>query len=118
MYKPLLTMLLATMFVTGHAASFDCQKASTFVEKEICSNALLGKLDEALDENYKSMQAADFGASRKTLKAEQLKWLSTRNKCATTKCIIDTYRKRVDETCDYGVVSGVHPPCTLADDVN
>lgn len=32
----------------SYAASFDCQKASSSVEKAICSNPTLGKLDEAI----------------------------------------------------------------------
>jgi hypothetical protein len=30
---------------------------------------------------------------------------------------VAAYRERVDETCDYGVVSGVHPDCVDADDI-
>lgn len=99
------------------AVSFDCSKASTFVEKQICTDPLLGKLDDALSKNYKGMLASNFGGSKKSLKEEQLKWLSSRNKCTNVKCLIDAYRKRVDETCEYGVVSGVHPECTPSEDI-
>jgi uncharacterized protein len=102
---------------TVFAVSFDCAKSSTFVEKAICSNPLLGKLDDALSDNYQGMLASDFGGSKKSLKAEQLKWLSRRNKCTNDECLIDVYRKRIDETCEYGVVSGVHPLCTLSEDI-
>lgn len=95
------------------AASFDCSKALTYVEKTICSNSMLKRLDVALTQNYRGMLASDFGGSKKALRDEQLKWLSQRNKCTNTKCIIDAYRVRLDETCEYGVVSGVHPECTL-----
>lgn len=99
------------------AASFDCKKASTFVEKTICSEPLLSKLDDALAENYKSMYYSNFGGSQKSLKAEQLRWLASRNKCTNSACLIKSYQKRVDETCDYGVVSGVHPICKMADEI-
>jgi hypothetical protein len=35
--------------------SFDCTKASTYSEKTICSDPLLGRLDGALSENYRHM---------------------------------------------------------------
>ncbi|MGL4230549.1 MAG: lysozyme inhibitor LprI family protein [Casimicrobium sp.] len=100
------------------APSFDCKKASSHQEKLICSNALLGKLDVALAENYKHMMATDLGkGGQARLKIEQRKWFSARNKCRDVQCLERSYRKRIDETCDYGVVSGVHPICTMADEI-
>lgn len=78
---------------------------------------MLKRLDVALAQNYRGMLASDFGGSKKALRDEQLKWLSQRNKCTNTKCLIDAYRARLDETCEYGVVSGVHPDCTLSKDI-
>lgn len=116
--KPSSVLILLLISPTSaFAVSFDCSKASTFVEKAICSDPLLGKFDDALSENYKGMLGADFGGSKNSLKAAQRKWLANRNKCTNNKCLIDAYRKRVDETCDYGVVSGVHPDCTMSDDI-
>lgn len=99
------------------AASFDCSKAATWVEKSICADPLLGKLDAALAKNYQAMLAADGGDSRKALKKEQLRWLARRNQCTSIACLSAVYRQRVDETCDYAVVSGVHPECAMADDI-
>ncbi len=98
--------------------SFDCAKASTNQEKIICSSALLGKLDAALSDNYKKMLTADFGpGGQANVKADQMKWLLERNKCQDAKCLEATYRKRVNETCEYGVVSGVHPTCTMEGEI-
>ncbi len=98
--------------------SFDCAKASTNQEKLICSSALLGKLDAALSDNYKKMPTADFGpGGQANFKAEQMKWLLERNRCLDAKCLEATYRKRVNETCEYGVVSGVHPTCTMEGEI-
>ncbi|PWU31473.1 hypothetical protein DK254_02960 [Pseudomonas sp. RW407] len=116
-----ITLLLAasTAFASSWAfsASFDCAKASSYAEKEICSDSLLGKLDDALASNYQSMLGADFGGSVKSLKAQQRKWLLERNKCTSRNCLVSSYKKRVNETCDYGVVSGVHPLCVMADEI-
>lgn len=99
------------------AASFDCSKASTSVERAICADSLLERLDVALTQNYRGMLASNFGGSKKALRQEQLGWISQRNKCTSTKCLIDAYRKRLNETCEYGVVSGVHPECSLSEDI-
>ena len=102
----------------SHAASFNCQKAATSVEKEICSNPTLSKLDDALAENYKYMMAANIGdGARKDLKQTQREWIAKRNKCADGKCIEAAYRSRVDEVCDYPVISGIHPSCTSEDEI-
>lgn len=98
--------------------SFDCIKASTFSEKAICSDTLLGKLDGALSENYKYMLASDIGdGARNDLKITQKKWLTERNKCTDNQCLTNAYRKRIDDVCEYPVISGVHPVCTNSNDI-
>lgn len=100
------------------APSFDCAKASTVAEKTICADPLLGKFDGALSENYKYMLASDIGdGARNDLKATQKKWLAERNKCTDSQCLATSYRKRIDEVCEYPVVSGVHPVCTASNDI-
>ncbi len=98
--------------------SFDCTKASTFSEKAICSDPLLGNLDGALSKNYKYMLASDIGdGARNDLKTTQKDWLAERNKCTDNQCLANTYRKRMDEVCEYPVISGAHPICTTSDDI-
>lgn len=98
--------------------SFDCAKAFTFSEKAVCTDSLLGKLDGALSQNYKYMLASDIGdGARNDLKATQKKWLAERNKCADNQCLASAYRKRIDEVCEYPVISGVHPVCTSSDEI-
>jgi uncharacterized protein len=64
------------------------------------------------------MLASDIGdGARKYLKTMQKKWLSNRNKCTNNNCLLEAYRKRVDEVCEYPVISGVHPICTYSDDI-
>lgn len=114
-----LLVALTAFFVSSSAfaVSFDCTKASTFAEKTICSDPLLRKLDDALSSNYKAMLGADLGGPVENLRIDQRKWIANRNKCTTRECLVATYRERIDETCDYGVASGVHPDCVHADDV-
>ena len=94
------------------AASFDCTKASNFVEKSICNDQRLSKFDDALSQNYKAIFSSDIGDdARKELKASQRTWISTRNRCTNNDCLANIYQKRIDEICDYPVLSGMHPVC-------
>ncbi|CAG9183222.1 lysozyme inhibitor LprI family protein [Cupriavidus pinatubonensis] len=111
----ILTLLIASPL--AHAVSFDCKKASTFVEKTICSSPVLGKLDDALTENYKAMLATDLGDGGASLKKEQRAWIGQRNKCTTEQCLVDLYRKRVDDVCETPVVSGMHASCVQSSDI-
>lgn len=74
--------------------SFDCGKASTSVEKLICSNAELGSLDGELSKAYREMlQRPAFDAD--AVRSEQRKWLLDRGKCADVICLTDMYKKRL-----------------------
>lgn len=98
--------------------SFNCDKASTFVEKSICSLPLLGSLDGALSENYKYMLTSNIGdVAIEELRSTQKKWMAERNKCTTTQCIEEFYRSRIDEVCEYPVISGVHPVCAMSEEI-
>lgn len=116
--KPVALVLLLTLPTLAQAVSFDCRKAATFVEKAICDDYLLSKLDDALDDNYRTMLAANIGSgARKDLKATQRVWLVQRNRCTDKTCLVETYRQRIDEICDYPVSSGVHPYCIASYEV-
>lgn len=108
-------LIFASTF--SYAASFDCNKASNFIEKAICNDRQLSKLDEMLSENYKNMSAANIGDGvRKDLKATQRTWVTTRSKCTDNACLANSYKKRIDEICDYPVLSGMAPACKSSDD--
>jgi uncharacterized protein len=77
-----------------HAASFDCTKATTMVEKAICSDAELSKLDEQLMAKYKDALSSAPNAAN--LKNDQKSWLvNTRNKCQDTACLNRVYTERI-----------------------
>lgn len=72
------------------AAGFDCAKAATAVEKRICANPELSKLDDQLAKAYKPEgEAADFE------RAIQRRWLKERNKCADDACLQAAYAERL-----------------------
>ncbi|MDE2388371.1 MAG: DUF1311 domain-containing protein, partial [Betaproteobacteria bacterium] len=98
--------------------SFNCDKARTFIEKSICSERLLGNMDGAMAENYQYMMASNIGdGARNDLKSTQKQWILERNKCTSIQCIELAYRKRIDEICEYPVISGIHPICTMSDEI-
>lgn len=98
---------------------FDCTKAATAAEKAICADPLLGELDGVLSENYRFMMASDIGDdARAHLKASQRSWLAERNRCEDRECLARVYHSRIDEVCEYPVLSGVHPACTASAEID
>lgn len=78
------------------AASFDCTRASTFIEKEICKSSDLSLLDEELSRVYKDALASVY--TQDELRAEQRKWIvEVRDRCTDTDCLEGVYLDRVDE---------------------
>lgn len=75
------------------AAGFDCAKAKSWVEKTICADAALSKLDDELTAKYRAAlrKTTDAGA----LRASQRSWLKQRrDACQTGACLADVYRDR------------------------
>lgn len=105
--------------VARRGPGFDCAKATTPAEKVICGDPLLGDLDGALSDNYRFMMASDIGdEARAHLKTSQRTWLAERNQCKDRECFVRTYRGRIDEVCEYPVLSGVHPACTASAEID
>lgn len=81
--------------VATQAASFDCAKASTEVEKMICADPELSKLDEELGKAYS--EALKKVPNADALKQQQLEWMKERNACGDTDCVEMAYRSRIGE---------------------
>jgi len=77
----------------AHGASFDCAKAKNVMEKTICADPKLSKLDEEVDLAYKTAKNADG----ETITIQQRSWLKKRNACNTPDCIEQLYTKRLEE---------------------
>ena len=85
----------ASLIITSlYSASFDCKKASTFIENTICNDTELSKLDEQLAAAYKKVFKS---LSDKTdLKKDQFDWLkNNRDKCMSLECLKTSYINRV-----------------------
>jgi uncharacterized protein len=91
--KVLFFALSSLLFTTiTSAASFDCSKASTNIEKLICSNSVIGQLDKDLSILYKDKRLSNEGIVQ-----EQREWIRKRNDCKDESCIENIYRIRILE---------------------
>jgi len=93
--------------------SFDCAQARISVEKAICADKNLSRLDFILVRNYKALWSADIGKVRDKLLHDQREWIKRRNKCnISNECISNVYKERITEVCNnYPVVTGPKPFC-------
>jgi uncharacterized protein len=81
------------------AASFDCAKASSKVEKMICADADLSKLDEEMAAAYK--EALQDQSKAEATKQAQTQWLKGRNACADAGCVRSSYITRLTDLKSY-----------------
>lgn len=86
---------LLVLALPAHAASFDCAKAATKVEKIICSDAEISKLDEELNAAYKTALQDEKQAD--SIKQAQKQWVKERNSCADAACVKGAYQKRIGQ---------------------
>lgn len=110
-----LFLLLNFTVATTYSASFDCKKAGTEVEKMICANTELSKIDEELatlyrmalkwagdrdDEQLRLSRGTGMVANadeRESVQRDQKAWLRSRNGCRKKPCVMSRYEKRKDE---------------------
>lgn len=87
--------LLVFMFsLHAKSASFDCNKASTNVEKLICIDSILSKQDEQLDQLYSGVLSKMD--DKESFRRAQRKWLKEkRNICENAMCLMQVYHERI-----------------------
>jgi uncharacterized protein YecT (DUF1311 family) len=96
------------------AASFDCAKAVTKVEKLICADATLSKLDEELNSAYKSALQEEEQAN--AIKQGQKQWMKYRNNCKDADCVKRAYQRQLSVltvTHIYGGESDVYTSASI-----
>ncbi|HEV7778889.1 MAG TPA: lysozyme inhibitor LprI family protein, partial [Luteibacter sp.] len=78
------------------AASFDCSKAASPVEKLICGDQDVSRLDTQLQGTYQTALGAVDASSKDRLVKEQRNWIRyTRNICQDEACLGDAYKARI-----------------------
>jgi len=94
LFRILSLPMLAVSAITVQAASFNCQKAATFVEKAVCQNDSLSALDDELNTVFND--ALNNSADPKGLKKQEITWLKAkRNRCQTNACLEKAYKERI-----------------------
>lgn len=81
--------------VSATAASFDCSRVQTFIEKTVCTNPEISKADETLASLYVNILNQSSNSS--DLIKEQRIWIKERNSCKTDSCILEKYKNRETE---------------------
>jgi uncharacterized protein len=96
--KLIILALLFSLATITQSASFDCAKAATIIEKSICSDAALSRLDGELGEIYALLRSQLSGEEAKKLKRDQVKWIQERNKACrsgSTSCLSASIGTRI-----------------------
>jgi uncharacterized protein/TPR repeat protein len=87
-------VLASLVTLNVNAASFDCNKASTGIEKAICSDAELSKIDDEMSAVYAKVYAIN-----PDIKATQRDWLKNIKQCTgeanVVSCLKEAYRIRL-----------------------
>ena len=104
-------VLTLAMAPAAQAASFDCAKASSQVEKAICANPDLSRADEVLARAYATALGGLSDAARQAMQAGQREWLGFAALACTVDakpfgaaptedqqgCLNSVYRSRISE---------------------
>jgi uncharacterized protein YecT (DUF1311 family) len=92
---PALTPVPVTAVVDNNpfAPSFDCTKASNGVERLICSDRELAKLDVELSQLY--LKARSNAVDKERLKSEQIAWIRTSRACSDKNCLKKSFEQRM-----------------------
>ncbi len=93
-FPALIAVLMVASTVTARAASFDCVKAASPIEKMICEDPTLSMADGHLAEAFKAALAASPDPAQ--LHADERKWLAERDKITDVEELRHAYRKRID----------------------
>lgn len=89
----LLSVFFTSTCILAQGPSFDCAKASTRIEKMICSNEELSELDKELNVAYTmAKESTDISDHVKSL---QRKWVKRRDLCKDYNCLRAIYQRQL-----------------------
>ena len=96
--KLFIVIILCGLFSTqAVAASFDCKKATTWVEKVVCSDPELSKLDEELAKTYHDALTSLSPEGQRETKEYQRQWLKQLPGCPSDGCLEYSYKERIEQ---------------------
>ncbi len=86
-----------SLFAKTQAASFDCAKATTSMERLICSNDYVSELDAELGQEYKKA-LIKYTDKKDVLIQQQRNWIKwIRSQCKDSSCLVTLYEARIGE---------------------
>ena len=88
-------LAVASMSIAAHAASFDCIKAQSEVERMICGSADLSGLDDQLGKAW--TQHLRNNAFKDQFRRTQRRWIEQRNQCKDAACLRQAYLARLEQ---------------------
>ncbi len=83
---------LMALVPSVQAASFDCEKAQSKVERMICGDTELSRLDDELGEAYED--ALEGNSNAANVRNAQKQWIKERNRCQEAACLSTLYRQQ------------------------
>ncbi len=92
------TFMLGLLCLSAHAASFDCAKASTTLEKTICGDDQLNQADTRLGNVYAELRKSLSKPIWEGIKQDQRAWLQQREfHCLPDEagCLLTVYAQRI-----------------------
>lgn len=93
------SFLISLVFVSLQAASFDCSKSSSIVEKTICNTPNLNEMDGQLSQHYTQIKNSFSEEDKKILLNNQRVWLKKQKACETAEsvegCLKTLYEDRI-----------------------
>lgn len=97
--RKLILVLMVVMFCftamslyAEDKANFKCEKGKTWIEKLICADEELTKLDSEMSASYKVLTANLPSSDKKEVRKNQIEWLKTRDKACNIIKIEDAAR--------------------------
>lgn len=90
-----LAVMLVLLYAPAHAASFDCAKAATAVEKIVCADKEISALDDELNRLYQQRLAVAL--DQQGMKSMQRNWLKALGeRCKDAACVKMDYEIQVE----------------------
>lgn len=106
-----------SLYSLNHAASFDCGKAKTVIEKSICADAKLSSLDDNLSNHYSQLRSKLSDNAKQKLRDHQSDWIrslssicsatpSNKDSKQITTCLSSAYTSRIEQLQKFN--QGIH----------
>lgn len=91
---------------TAFGATFDCAKAGTATQKEVCADPELSGLDDELGRAFENALARATPAEAMEIRKDQQNWVARRDRCLSPHrrlCLVNSYKRRTAELDEFAL---------------